>query len=427
MTCSGVAGIRIEVSGAALVRRALAVFLFTLAGVSPAAAQGGSPDPRVSAIVSQVSQTRVQADLAWLQAFGTRYARALKADEAAQGLLLHFQQLGLSASLDPFTVPGITAFTPTNVVATIPGRSLPGEIVLVGAHYDSYSPTPGVYAPGADDNASGTAAVMELARVLAGASFARTVVLVAFGAEELGLYGSYHYAMAARARGDQIVGMISLDMVGYVDVVPENLDLIVNTASSPLADRFVAAAQRYTALPVVKRLTGDGGSDHEPFWNQGYTALLAISDDPPTDPNYHATTDTVDKLNLPFLASVVQATAATIADLAAPFGPGFTDDPLHPGITKVKAGHVAELRQAVADLRSRFGLAAPLWTDPALTAGASVVKAVHVAEIRSALADVYTAAKQTPPTYSAPTLTARSTLVRAVDIEELRAAVLAIW
>jgi hypothetical protein len=107
--------------------------------------------------------------------------------------------------------------------------------------------------------------------------------------------------------------------------------------------------------------------------------------------------------------------------------PSFTDDPLSVRSTPVKRLHVAELRLAIASLRTRYGLAPASWSDDPLDAGATAVRAVHVLELRAALGEVYSAALRQQPAYSRGTLTATSTAVAAVDIAELRAAVAAIW
>jgi parallel beta-helix repeat protein len=107
--------------------------------------------------------------------------------------------------------------------------------------------------------------------------------------------------------------------------------------------------------------------------------------------------------------------------------PVFADDPLSVRSTPVKRVHVTELRQAVASLRTRYGLPPASWSDDPLEARSTVVRAVHVLELRAALGEVYSAASRQPPAYSRATLTATSTSVAAVDIAELRAAVTAIW
>jgi hypothetical protein len=117
---------------------------------------------------------------------------------------------------------------------------------------------------------------------------------------------------------------------------------------------------------------------------------------------------------------------AAIATASGP-GPTFTDDPLAAGNTAVKAVHLTELRQAIDQLRARYGFAGYAWTDTTVTPGSTPVKAVHLTEMRSALNDVYNSAARTPPTYTTPTLTAGAAVISSVHIAELRAAVLAIW
>jgi hypothetical protein len=107
--------------------------------------------------------------------------------------------------------------------------------------------------------------------------------------------------------------------------------------------------------------------------------------------------------------------------------PTFSDEPLQPGTTPVKAAHVTELRQAIEVLRARFGLAAYDWTDVTLTAGVSEARVVHLTDLRASLDEVYVAAGVAPPTYTTPSPSAGSTVVAAAHIEELRTAVVAIW
>jgi hypothetical protein len=111
---------------------------------------------------------------------------------------------------------------------------------------------------------------------------------------------------------------------------------------------------------------------------------------------------------------------------AGPPAPVFTDDPLLPGATTVKAVHVTELRQSVDDLRARFGLGTFAWTDSPLAPGAAV-RAIHLVDLRAALAAAYVAAGRSAPTYTDTPIAAGATPVRAVHVAELRAAVLALW
>ena len=107
--------------------------------------------------------------------------------------------------------------------------------------------------------------------------------------------------------------------------------------------------------------------------------------------------------------------------------PVFTDNPPVRGVTPVRAAHVAELRSAIDQLRTRYALSAFAWTDGTIAPGGTQVKAIHLAEARLALAAVYTAAGRTPPVYSTPTLAPALTVVSAANLTELRAAILAIW
>jgi Zn-dependent M28 family amino/carboxypeptidase len=174
-------------------------------------------------------------------------------------------------------------------------------------------------APGADDNASGTAAVMEAARILANQSFDFTVKFICFSAEEWGLYGSQDYAVEARQRGEDIVAVINLDMIAYTDSIPEDLDIIGNQSSEWLADRFFSTAVAYTTLDIYKIINPSfNRSDHSSFWDSGYSAILGIEDAFISNPYYHRTSDTIDTLNLDFITEVAKASLATAADLAQP-------------------------------------------------------------------------------------------------------------
>jgi hypothetical protein len=280
-----------------------------------------APDLRIQALVARVSPQYLASAIAWMEAFQTRYCLTSNARAAAWAIHDQFRLYGLEVSMEEFLYNGVPQL---NVVATIPGRVSPEHIVVIGAHYDSYSKQAAASsAPGADDNASGTAAVLELARVMAGQSFDFTVRFVAFGAEETGLNGSRYHATQAHARGERILAMLNLDMIGFVDRAPEDLDATANPASGWLGDFFAASAPAYSALPISTWVNASArSSDHAPFWDQGYPALMLIEDNSPatTNPYYHTTDDRFDRLDLGFATSVTQATLAVAAALAQPTG-----------------------------------------------------------------------------------------------------------
>ncbi len=283
-------------------------------------------DGTIDLIIAAVSSTSILSYVETLQNFQTRYAITPNCDLAAEYILQFFQSLGLRASSVPFTFR--TTYFSQNVIAEKTGLRQPEEVVIIGGHYDSTSNQAATLAPGADDNASGVAAVMEAARLLSRYDFDFTVKFIAFGAEEWGLYGAADYASRARAAGERIIGVINLDMIGYADAVPEDLDLIVNPLSEWLAERLKLAAGSYAGPATRKTVTASANySDHAPFWDLGYPAVLAIEDMPLRNPYYHRTTDTVDKLNDAFFVSSTRAALAVLAELAQPSDPALPRTP----------------------------------------------------------------------------------------------------
>ncbi len=275
------------------------------------------PEAEIADLVAQVSREQLQADIRALQDFGTRYASTPQCEAAGDFLLKRFQQIGLAVVSDPFAFE--SAYHGKNIVAVIPGMVAPEQIVLACAHYDSTSNNRYVSAPGADDNASGTAAILELARILGAAKFDFSIVLLCVSAEEWGLYGSAHYARQASQEGAEIVGVVNLDMIAFPGASQRVLDVIGNHSSEWLADRFIAVAQPYVGLRLDKVIDPSMvWSDHSSFWDQGYPALCGIEDS--DNPYYHRTSDTLDKLDLGFAADATRAALAVVADLAQPFG-----------------------------------------------------------------------------------------------------------
>jgi hypothetical protein len=284
----------------------------------PPAAERMQAAPGAAAVIDRlaaaVSRDRLRADIQALQDFRTRYASTPECEAAGGFLRDRFQEMGLAAVLQPFAFYG---YQSRNVWAVIPGLTEPGQKVVVVAHYDSTSDQPRVLAPGADDNASGTAAVLELARLLAEERFDFSIVLLCVSAEEWGLFGSRDYAVQARERGDDIVGAISLDMISYPDPAGYVVDLYGNSASEWLVDRFIAAAQPRARLRLDKVINPSMVySDHAPFWEQGYPALCANEDS--ASPYYHTTGDTLATLDMDFAVEATRAAVAATADLAQP-------------------------------------------------------------------------------------------------------------
>jgi hypothetical protein len=297
-----------------------------LAAAAPEPRRGVSPsivfDPAEASAVERVEPERLMATAERLQNFYSRAVTYRGNDAATAFVEEEYREIIRTAVERQYFDAGVRGENKVvaNVAATIPGVSRPDEQVLVGAHFDSAvlgSSGGVVYSPGADDNASGTAAVLECARVLSGYAFDRTLVFVAFNAEELGLVGSTYYAEAAKARGDDIRAMINLDMVAY-DAGPLDAEAICNGASYDMAELMAAKAARYTSVDMVPRSGGATMSDHAPFWNNGYAAIWQFEGWNDSSPHIHTTGDTVDTFRVEFFEDMAQILVATAFDLAGP-------------------------------------------------------------------------------------------------------------
>ncbi len=250
-----------------------------------------------------------------LQDYGTRYSYAVEKNyKASEYIYNSFKANGLTTFYDYF----IYIRDMRNVVAELPGKTASDEIFIICAHYDSISNTPYAFAPGADDNGSGVAAVLAAAELLSDYEFNHTIRFIAFSGEEQGLKGSAHYASNVKSMGDNISAVINLDMFGHnpdpgSTTIRANLNSNVN--SEDLADYTNSIAQKYTSIVQLDVTTGSqsSNSDHH-FFGPEYPAIHIFEDQ--FSPYYHKTTDTIDKLNMTYIANGTQIAIATIAELA---------------------------------------------------------------------------------------------------------------
>ncbi len=246
-----------------------------------------------------------------------------------------FVELGYQPAGEAFESGGLSV---RNIVAEQRGRSHPAEIVVVGAHYDSVRGS-----PGANDNGSGVAALLELARVLRGRELSRTVRFVAFVNEESPFaytaeMGSLVHAKAAQARGDDIRAMISLETIGHYSDEPGSqqypfplrwfypdtanfIGFVGNLGSRTLVRGALESFRRHVAFPaegsaVPERIPGVGWSDHWSFWQAGYRAIMVTDTAFYRYDHYHTAEDTPDKVDYERTARVVGGLAGVIADLA---------------------------------------------------------------------------------------------------------------
>ncbi len=241
---------------------------------------------------------------------------------AAQWILEQFQSFGLNAELQLFNSNG------ENVIATITGTKYPDKIYIICAHYDNMPSGP--LAPGADDNASGTVAVLEAARLLANMELDYTVKFIAFDEEEQGLIGSFHYADNAAANGEDILGVLNMDMISWDSDDDYEMSIAINDESIPFSNFFISGMQIY-APQLSYNFISTTASDHAPFWYNGYQAILVIEDWNDFNAYYHTTNDHLSILNMDYFLEMAKASVGTIASLALDLTLMLNHDPLPSG------------------------------------------------------------------------------------------------
>ncbi len=284
-------------------------------------ARDGGMDGFVADIVSIVDETSFQTTIQDMQDCLTRYSSTDGYDTAALYVQDRFGDYGIPAELQYFDMG---SYDCENVIGEIQGIEDSTKIVIICGHLDSTSPQSTTNAPGADDNASGSAAVVEAARAMSGFYFANTVRFVCFGGEEQGLYGSAYYADQCAAAGDDIIAVLNFDMILYGPSGDASMWVPYNTSSNGLALAFDAICDTYVpALDVITEYSpGTTYSDHASFWNQGYPAILGIENAFNDNPYYHQTSDVLANYMsyFPFGTDCARGAIAAAAYFAEPLG-----------------------------------------------------------------------------------------------------------
>jgi Zn-dependent M28 family amino/carboxypeptidase len=206
--------------------------------------------------------------------------------------------------------------TVRNIIGTQTGKDHPGQVYIIGAHYDCM-PDSSV-SPGADDNASGVAAVLEAARILSQYETAYTVIYALWDEEEQGVHGSGYYASLANDSNMNIAGVINIDMIGWDS--DDDRTILINTRtepnSIPLSDKALAVVEDYSLDLVPMLVLPGSGSDNLPFWYFGFSAI-GIEEHYGVDWNdyYHTTGDRLDKFNIPYFHESAKLAIGTLAEL----------------------------------------------------------------------------------------------------------------
>jgi aminopeptidase YwaD len=255
-----------------------------------------------------------------------------KLEQAAQYIEKEFLKTGLDVKEDHFEWEGKSY---KNIVAEKRGVTSPHRVLILGAHYDT---VPG--SPGADDNASAVALLLEVARNIQAVPLGSTVRLIAFSLEEYDYGGSAHYVEGLKKGGEEILGMISVEMVGFTaprqDYPPylnpkhypnvgDFIAIIGNERSRELLEKVCQSFKTNSPqLPLELLVVPGNGeameearlSDHSPFWDQGLSALMVTDTGFLRNPNYHLSSDRIETLNFEFMQKVAIGVYYSVVELA---------------------------------------------------------------------------------------------------------------
>ena len=255
-----------------------------------------------------------------------------KLEQAAQYIEKEFLKAGLDVKEDRFEWEGKSY---KNIVAEKRGITSPHKVLILGAHYDT---VPG--SPGADDNASAVALLLEVARNIQAVPLGSTVRLIAFSLEEYDYGGSAHYVEGLKKGGEEILGMISAEMVGFTaprqDYPPylnpkhypnvgDFIAIIGNERSRELLEKVCQSFKTNSPqLPLELLVVPGKGeameearlSDHSPFWDQGLSALMVTDTGFLRNPNYHLSSDRIETLNFEFMQKVAIGVYHSVVELA---------------------------------------------------------------------------------------------------------------
>jgi Zn-dependent M28 family amino/carboxypeptidase len=253
-------------------------------------------------------------------------------ERAADYIYTEFSKVGLKVRKETFQWEGKRF---SNIIAEKIGFGSPGEVLILGAHYDT---APG--SPGADDNASGIAVLLEVARNIQYVNLENTVRFVAFCLEESDFIGSIDYVSKLKKGGEKVFGMISLEMVGFTGP-RQNYPPYLDPKYYPNAGDFIAIVGNERSKQLLESVresfkisvpqlpaeflsvpgNGEGMeevklSDHRSFWDSGFKALLVTDTGFLRNPNYHLASDTKETLNFEFMQQVAAGIFYSVAGLA---------------------------------------------------------------------------------------------------------------
>ena len=305
----------------------------------------------ISGIVNQIDSNKLKENLLFIEGIRHRTAGVQQLQRVKDSIYARFLRYNLQTSIQNFNYSGYNA---QNFIGRLPGTIYEDTTYIIDGHFETVS-----ISPGADDNGTAVAAFLEIARILSNYNFRNTIKFIGFDLEESGLVGSQKYVAEGIPFYEKIAGVYNFEMIGYYcdtpncqsmptgfcTLFPDLCDsanaqqnkgnFILNTAnvySNSLRYHFDSCARLYVPqLRVLSLATPGNGqttpflrrSDHAPFWDAGYKALMLTDGAEYRNYNYHTPGDTVGTLNIRFMTNVVKATVASVINIAGVRHSGF--------------------------------------------------------------------------------------------------------
>ncbi len=343
------------------VRKSISILLLTLVLLSPSFLKAQPiPSDDLAIIEEMLSQVDVNVwfntirDLAYNDGYRSRFCLRVDnyhqaegqpkpdgaCDNAARYILERFRSYGLESEMISFkhrveSLNGelLGEYTLHNIIATLPGKGPNRDKeILLTAHYDSIASREEgwkerwneIPAPGATDNGSGVATVLEVARILSRYDFDYTIKFIAFSGEELGLFGSRDYSKKAMERNEPIAAVLNVDMLGHDEDSVLDVHVVTNEESSWIGSAFVTAKEAFRIGGLLKPVVDPKfvWSDHSPFWKYGYCAAMISEEsdmESPEWPQYiHSSKDVIDNINLDLGRVGLKLVLSALALLADP-------------------------------------------------------------------------------------------------------------
>jgi len=276
-------------------------------------------------MLKDISPDSLENNVVWLQNMGTRFTLADNRRGVAVKIRNRFTTMGYDdVEIDSFLISKTYRSInyeqwQYNVIATLESDIYPDSLCVIGGHYDNILSTgdPFLIVPGANDNASGVSAVLEIARVAEKNKFRPegTLKFIAFGSEELGLFGSFDFAADPNGFKSKIRFMLNFDMIAYepsTDPSSWIVNILDYDNSHLLREEAESMCSKYTQLQFINDNKYYRQSDSYPFFSNGYKALFFFSN--AVDPNYHTLNDLAENCNFNYSSEIVKAACALLVN-----------------------------------------------------------------------------------------------------------------